>query len=351
MTRRCLPAEWHPQDAILLTWPHPASDWAGRLDAVENVYLDLVGVLSHNQDILIQIHSSLDPERLKILFERESINQARCHLIGVDGNDTWTRDHGPLTVLDDAGPRLLDFTFNGWGGKFAAVADNALNHAMAALGAFAAPLETIDWVLEGGSIESDGAGTLLTTRACLLNPNRNGRRSEAEVTERLLRWFGADRVLWLDNGALAGDDTDAHIDTLARFAPGDTLIYQGCDRPDDDHYAALTAMTAELAALRTRTGRPYHLIELPWPDAQYAEDGRRLPASYANFLITNQLVLMPAYGCRQDSLAAERLAAAFPDRRLVSLPCRELIEQGGSLHCITLQLPAGTLAEGCLDQI
>lgn len=349
-----LPAEWFPQDAILITWPHPESDWAGCLSEVENVYLDLVGAISHSQDILIQLHSSIDAERLKALFDREGINQARCHFVDVDSNDTWARDHGPLTLVAGDDRLIRNFLFNGWGGKFEAAKDNALNRAMLDAGVFrdSVGMEDVMVELEGGSIDVDGAGALLTTRRCLLNPNRQADNKDAAIVEqRLADWFGVERVFWLSNGELSGDDTDAHIDTLARFAPNGTLVYQGCDDPADEHHAGLTAMAQELAALRTAAGEPYHLIALPWPEAQYNAQGERLPATYANFLVTNQLVLVPGYGVAQDGAAAQRLAEAFPDRRVVSIDCRPLIEQGGSLHCITMQIPAGTLSERYLDQL
>lgn len=349
MSQRYLPAEWNPQDAILITWPHPDSDWADALSDAEDVYLDLLSSLSHTQDVVIQVHASIDTDRLKVMFERDGINQARCHLVLVDGDDTWARDHGPITVLENEQPLLLDFTFSGWGGKFDARNDNALNQSMADKGLFAAPMHPVDWVLEGGSIESDGQGTLLSTTACLMNPNRNGDQPRSAVETKLKTWFGVQQILWLENGALAGDDTDAHIDTLARFAPEDTLVFQGCQDETDAHFEALSAMKHELAAFTNADGKPYRLIELPWPDAQFNQDGQRLPATYANFLVANQLLLVPTYGVPQDGAALERLADAFPGHRVVGLPCRALIEQFGSLHCITMQLPKGTLSQSLLD--
>lgn len=344
-----LPPEWFPQDAILITWPHAESDWADNLADVESVYLDLIGAISHSQDVLVQLHASVDPERLKALFEKEGINQAHCQFVFVDSNDTWARDHGPLTLVQgESGRTIRNFMFNGWGGKFPAAKDDALNRAMYDQGIFRAEIgmEDIMSELEGGSIEVDDEGSLLTTERCLLNANRKADNSDRTSYEaRLEQWLGLDpeRIFWLKHGQLAGDDTDAHIDTLARFAPNGTLVYQSCDQAEDEHYADLQAMAEELRQLRTPAGEPYRLIALPWPDAQYNDAGERLAASYANFLITNQLVLMPTYGVVQDGLAIERLSEAFPERRVVGIDCRALIEQGGSLHCITMQIPVNTL--------
>jgi agmatine/peptidylarginine deiminase len=351
MSQRYLPAEWHPQDAILITWPHADSDWADVLMDAEDVYLDLLSALSHTQDVLIQVHASIDTDRLKVMFEREGINQARCHLVMIDSNDTWARDHGPITVFEGDQPQLLNFTFNGWGGKFDASKDNALNQTMANNRLFAAPMETLDWVLEGGSIEADGQGTLMTTTACLLNPNRNPESSRQDIEQRLKDWFGVKQVLWLQSGALAGDDTDAHIDTLARFAPGSTLVFQGCQDEADEHFAPLSAMKKELEAFTDTNGNAYRLLELPWPDARYSQEGHRLPATYANFLVTNQLLLVPTYGVPQDSAALELLGEAFPAHRVVAIPSRVLIGQYGRLHCITMQLPKGTLSGTLLDTL
>lgn len=350
MTDLTLPAEWHKQDAILLTWPHQDSDWREHLADVESVYLDILGQLSHSQDILIQLHPSIDFDSLSKRFEQEGINQARCHLIPLTSSDTWARDHGPITVLKNDQPCLYNFTFNGWGDKFDATLDNALNQGMVDKGVFAAPMESIEWVLEGGSIESDGAGTLMTTRQCMLNTNRNGAVMEAEVAQRLQQWFGIKRIIWLENGALEGDDTDAHIDTLARFAPGQRIVYQSCEDVEDPHHAPLQRMATELQQARSASGDAYELIALPWPDAQFNTAGDRLPATYANFLICNQVVLAPCYGVRQDESALSALSNAFPDHRIIGIDCRALIEQFGSLHCITMQLPEGTVNQRWLDR-
>jgi agmatine deiminase len=268
----------------------------------------------------------------------------RVAIYAIPSNDTWSRDFGPLTVLEDGVPVLLDFGFNGWGLKFAAGQDNQITARLQAAGAFGARERRVPGlILEGGSIESDGAGTLLTTAECLLGPNRNPQLSRQGVEAELRRWLGAERILWLENGYLAGDDTDSHIDTLARLCPNDTIAYVACDDERDEHYEALRRMEAELRAFRNRDGRPYRLLPLPWPTAKYDADGERLPATYANFLVINDAVLVPTYQDSGDAAALAAVGQAFPDRAIIGIDCLPLILQHGSLHCVTMQLPRGVL--------
>jgi agmatine deiminase len=238
----------------------------------------------------------------------------------------------------------LDFVFNGWGGKFPAELDNGVTRRLHEHGAYGdACFETIEFVLEGGAIDTDGAGTLLTTSQCLLTSTRNGGLTQRQIEEMLLSALGLDRVLWLNHGYLAGDDTDSHVDTLARFCDASTIAYVKCSNPDDEHYESLGAMEAELTALRTADGLPYRLVPLPLPTACFDEHGARLPATYANFLIINGAVLAPVYGVPEDAEALTRLTNCFPDRKIVDVPCRTLIEQHGSLHCVTMQIPKGVV--------
>jgi len=336
------PAEWYPQDAILLTWPHSESAWSTMLDRVESTYLDITSALSHYQDMVIQLHPSMDTETLLSKLTKSETNLSRCHFIKLKSNDTWTRDHGPISVLINHQPTLYNFTFNGWGSKFQSDQDNKLNRGMADAGILNT-VEDINWVLEGGSIESDGLGTLLTTTRCLLNENRNGSISKQTAEQRLSNLFGSNRVLWLSHGELDGDDTDAHIDTLARFAPSDTIIYQGCSDESDSHFESLQAMKNEIINFKDSTGAPYHLIELPWPSPKFADDGHRLPATYANFLITNKQVLVPMYQDEADHKAIEQIKTAFPDHIVIGINALPLIEEHGSLHCITMQFIKGSI--------
>lgn len=336
------PAEWEPQSAILLAWPHEGTDWADRLESVEKTYVALTAAIAAHQTALICVADEALQRRARIALERGGVRLDRVRFVQASYDDTWLRDSGPITLIGPDGFRLLDFRFTGWGGKFEAARDDRLVEQLEAAGLFRnATRQRIDFALEGGGIETDGAGTLLTTWRCL--HERHPEASRDGLTHTLAHHLHQNRVLWLDHGHLEGDDTDAHIDTLARFAAPDAIVYQGCDDPDDSHYRELQAMAAELAALRTRRGHPYRLFALPWP-RPIIDEGRRLAASYANFLIVNGAVLMPAYGDPADARAAAVMAQAFPDRKIVQVPCRPLIWQNGSLHCVTMQLPIGLLA-------
>lgn len=337
------PAEWEPQDAILLAWPHAGTDWAGRLGEVEETYIALVAAITRFQPAIICVADEDVEAYARARLASARVDMERVRFVEVAYDDTWLRDTGPVTLREGGdGFRLMDFRFTGWGGKFGAERDDRLVEGLVDQELFrSARREEVDFALEGGAIETDGAGTLLSTWRCLAE--RHPDRSREEVTGILADRLHQDRVLWLEHGYLEGDDTDAHVDTLARFAAPDAIVYQGCGDPTDSHYEELQRMAAELAALRTADGRPYRLFELPWP-RPVLDDGRRLAASYANFLVLNGAVLMPAYDDPADEAAAGVLAQAFPGREIVRVPCRPLIWQNGSLHCITMQLPAGALA-------
>ncbi|WP_251976502.1 agmatine deiminase family protein [Salinicola avicenniae] len=344
MNPRLFP-EWHPQDAIQLTWPAPDSDWAPLLERIEATFEALIVAITRYQPVLVSVFDAGLQARLEARFLALGVPAERLHLLVVESDDTWARDHGPIAIEHHGAIELLDYVFTGWGGKFAADRDNRLNRALADQGVFSAPLVTRELVLEGGAIDTDGEGTLLTTRQCLLNPNRNPTLDRDAIERRLADDLGISRVLWLEHGYLEGDDTDSHVDTLARFCDPATIAYVRCDDPDDPHYAALAAMEQELKALRREDGSPYRLVPLPWPRACHdPEDGHRLPATYANFLIINGAVLVPTYADPADWQALRALDAAFPGRDVIPIDCRAVIRQHGSLHCLTMQLPQGTLA-------
>lgn len=319
----------------MLAWPHEGTDWAPILAAAEDSYVALSrAILDHEQLLILcpdRHHQARIQSRLAAAGAR--LGAARFAIRNYD--DTWARDFGPLAVGDDRSTRLQDFRFNGWGGKYQSDADDRLNGTLA----WRRPLDQHRLVLEGGSVDTDGRGTLLTTRACLLNPNRNPDLDQPRIERRLRDALGIRDFVWLDHGALAGDDTDAHVDTLARFCDADTLAYVQCRDPRDSHYPGLRAMEEQLR--REAAARHWRLLPLPLPPACFSAEGERLPATYANFLIINGAVLVPVYGVASDRLALDILAKAFPGRRTVAVNCRALIEQHGSLHCATMQLPQG----------
>ena len=342
MTAFRLPAEWEPQAGVLLAWPHAQTDWAPRLAQVEATYVALAAAIARFEPVVVCVADAPLQNRVTNLLLAAGVDPARLRCVQIEYDDTWLRDSGPITLRSEDGFLLLDFRFTGWGGKFAASRDDRLVEGLAAREVFRnADHRRVDWALEGGAIESDGAGTILTTWRCL--HQRHPEMSREQMTRLLSEKLGAERVLWLEHGYLQGDDTDAHIDTLARFAQDDGIVFQACDDPADAHFVELAAMRDELAALRTAAGNPYRLYALPW-SGPIIDDGRRLAASYANYLIVDDAVLMPAYDDTADTQAAKVIAAAHPGREVIGLPCRSLIWQNGSLHCLTMQLPQGVLA-------
>jgi agmatine/peptidylarginine deiminase len=314
---------------VQLTWPHEATDWAPILADITAVYEEMAREISKREGLLI-----VAPEGTHLP------SPLTHHLTPITSNDTWARDHGFITVEElspithQPSPILLDFCFNGWGEKFEATLDNQINRHLYEQGLVKGTYEDhLDFVLEGGSIESDGKGTIFTTSCCLMAPHRNQPLSRQEIEERLKTYLGAERIVWLEHGSLMGDDTDGHIDTLVRICPDDTLLYTGGDEDHPD----LALMEQELQALRTLDGKPYRLLKLPLPRPVY-DEGERLPATYANYLVINGAVLVPTYN--QPDLDAEALRTigeAFPDREIVGIDCRAVIKQHGSLHCCTMQ--------------
>ena len=279
--------------------------------------------------------------------EGKDLSHLNAQQLILNSNDTWARDHGFITLTDDKGHlRLLDFRFNGWGEKFPAELDNALNRQLYDNGVLEGEyVDCLDFVLEGGSIESDGKGTVFTTTGCLTAPHRNEPMTQKEIEERLKHDLHAERILWIDHGQLTGDDTDGHIDTLVRICPNDTLLYIGCDDPEDEQYEELRLMEEQLKTFRTLEGKPYHLLKLPRPRPIY-DGADRLPATYANFLVINDAVLCPTYAQPDlDVEALRRIGKAFPNREIIGIDCRPVIRQHGSLHCCTMQFPCGLRPE------
>ena len=301
-------AEWEPQRGVQLTWPHKDTDWVPILPEITAVYEEMAREISKRESLII--------------------------VDDIPHNDTWARDHGFITVEEDGQLILLDFQFNGWGEKFPADLDNQINKHLYDKGLVKGVYEDhLDFVLEGGSIESDGKGTIFTTACCLLAPHRNQPLTAQQIEDRLKEYLGAERIVWLHHGSLIGDDTDGHIDTLVRICPDDTLLYTGGDEAHPDLYE----MEHELQTLRTIEGQPYRLLKLPLPRPIY-DEGDRLPATYANYLVINGAVLVPTYNQPDlDQEAMHVIQQAFPDREIVGIDCRAVIKQHGSLHCCTMQ--------------
>lgn len=338
------PAEWFPQSAVQLTWPHEDTDWAPILEQVNDCYISMAVAIAEREPLIVV---TPHPEKLNAILQERIPTRllSNIRVYEIPSDDTWARDHGFLTLLTPDGPCLMDFCFNGWGKKFGAEKDNRINGCLWQKEIFRGTYQShLDFVLEGGSIESDGRGTLMTTRHCLMAPNRNQPMTREQIEEYLLRAFHARKVLWLEHGYLAGDDTDSHIDTLARFCPDDTIAYVRCTDRDDEHYEQLALMEEDLKHFRTPEDKPYRMIPLPMAAPAYGPEGERLPATYANFLIMNRAVLMPTYGTPdKDQEARRQLQKAFPRHEIVEVDCRTLIRQHGSLHCCTMQFPVGAL--------
>jgi len=336
MTR--FPAEWEKQSAVLIAWPHKTGDFSNRLESVEQTYSVISDTITQYQKLIIVCRDDIHQQHIQTLIS----NHDHIDFIHATVNDIWVRDTVFLSVERDGEISHLNFLFNGWGEKYQHQNDNALNHKLLNAKPFKGKAhKDIDFILEGGSVESDGIDTILTTKQCLLNPNRNKGLTQQEIEQQLLQHLGAKRVFWLDQENLSGDDTDAHIDTLARFCSANTIAYTSCDDAEDLHYTSLKYMERQLQDLRTHADEPYHLVPLPLPKPIYDEEGQQLPANYSNFLIINHAVMVPVYGDPMDDCALQRLADCFPQHEIIPIPCRPLVHQYGSLHCMTMQFPEG----------
>ena len=333
---KVFPAEWAPQQFVQLTWPHYDTDWAYILEEVQACFVNIAREIAKRQRLLI-VAPDVEDVRRQIAGE---VNMDNVTLVELPSNDTWARDHGGITIFEDGKPVVLDFQFNGWGLKFPSDKDNLITERLHRGGHLFGELRNCrNFVFEGGSIESDGEGTLLTTSECLLSPNRNATMTREEIEAYLLDTFGAKQLLWLDYGYLAGDDTDSHIDTLARLCPNDTILYVKCEDESDEHYEALRCMEEQLKTFRTLAGNPYRLIALPMARPAF-EDDERIPATYANYLVINGAVLVPTYATDLDAVALAQVQKAFPQHEIVGIDCQALIRQHGSLHCVTMQYPS-----------
>lgn len=337
------PAEWHRQSCVQLTWPHADTDWQPYLDEIQETFVQIAKAVAQYERLIIAARNTDD---VRSLLE-ESLTAEEMQRVSIyecDNDDTWARDHAFITLVGtekDVPCRLLDFRFNGWGEKFDAGKDNTINRTLYNKGVFhgCERIDCDDFVLEGGSVESDGQGTVLTTSVCLMAPNRNQPMTQDEVEAVLKERLCARKIVWLDHGQLIGDDTDGHIDTIARFCPGNTVLYVGCDDDADPQYTDLKSLEKQLREATNADGIPFRLLRLPMPDAIHF-DGERLPATYANFLILNGAVIVPTYDQPDnDALALSLVAEAFPGYDIIGIDSRIIIRQHGSIHCLTMQYP------------
>ena len=333
--KRRLPAEWERQSFIQFTFPHKNSDWVNNYEKNIACFVNIIEKVAEFNPVIVGCKNI---KSTQILFRNHT--KFSIHFMKVASNDSWTRDHGAITILEGDQPKLLDFTFNGWGSKFESALDNKITFELSDTLFKALPIASKNFILEGGSIESDGRGVLLTTTQCLLSATRNSDMTQSQIEYFLMQELGLKKILWLNHGALIGDDTDAHIDTLARFCAVDTIAYVKCKDSKDVHYHTLKRMEDELMTFKDLSDKKYKLVELPMPNACYDQQGNRLPATYANFLLVNDGVLVPTYGVRQDQEALNSIQNIFPKRKVIGVDCLPLIQQNGSLHCISMQYPS-----------
>ena len=329
-------AEWEPQSAIMIAWPHDKTDWAYMLDEVEQCYINVANTILKYENLIILTNR---PEHVDSLITKS--DKHKVVYLDITTNDTWCRDFGAISIMEGENTAVCNYKFNAWGNKFNWELDNQVTSKMHQIGTFQCKMiDCSDFILEGGSIETDGNGTLLVTSQCLLTPTRNPHMGKQEIEAYLCDTLGVNKVLWLDYGAFIGDDTDSHIDTLARIAPNNSIVYAGCEDTEDGHYSELKRMEEQLQTFTNVNNDKFNLYKLPFPQAIYDEEGERLPATYANYLIVNGAVLVPTYNQPEnDKKAIHILQPVFPTPAIVGIDCNALIKQHGSLHCITMQFP------------
>lgn len=334
------PAEWHPHVATWLSWPHTDASWtAERLEQMMPAYLNFIKAISESEQVCINAHNDLVIQQAKLRLLMAGANMDKITFLPFQTNDSWCRDHGPAFLINPAKKErmIVNWGYNAWGGKYPPFdKDDLIPTAIA-------HYRHLDYVtpgiiMEGGSVEFNGAGTVLTSRACLLNKNRNPNLSQAQIERYLCNYYGVQQVLWVEDG-IVGDDTDGHIDDTVRFVNEDTVIAAIEHNPNDANYAPLQDIHHELRQMRLLNGKQLTIVELPMPNPVYS-NGQRLPASYANFLITNGSVIVPTFRCANDQPALNLIGQCFPTRKIVGIDSTEIVWGLGSFHCLSQQEPA-----------
>ena len=333
-----MPAEWEPHAATWLAWPHKSASWPGKLERIPPIWVEMVRALVVGETVNILVNESAPAAEVRSCLKRAGVPLQRVQLHDVPTDDAWIRDHGPMFVTGPAGAlAIVDWKYNAWGGKYPPWdQDDHVPRAIAQRLAVEAYSPGI--VMEGGSIDVDGRGTLLTTEACLLNPNRNPELGREEIEQHLCDYLGVRRVLWLGDG-IAGDDTDGHVDDLTRFVAPGVVVTVLEDDPEEVNFAPLQENYRRLQALRDAGGRALRIVPLLMPEPIFYEDAR-LPASYANFYIGNAAVLVPIFGSPRDAGALATLRMLFPGRAVVGINAVDLVWGLGAFHCVTQQQPA-----------
>jgi agmatine deiminase len=334
------PAEWHPHVATWLSWPHTEASWSReRLELMMPAYLDFIKAISESEQVCINAHNDIVMQQARMRLLMAGANMERITLLPHPTNDSWCRDHGPAFLInpDKKERMIVNWGYNAWGGKYPPYdRDDLIPTAIAHYRKLRYVTPGI--VMEGGSVEFNGAGTVLTSRACLLNKNRNPHLTQTQIETYLCEYYGVQQVLWVEDG-IVGDDTDGHIDDTVRFVNEDTVIAAIETNPNDANYAPLQEIHHELRQMRLLSGKPLNIVELPMPDP-VVSDGLRLPASYANFLITNQSVIVPTFRCANDQRALDLIGSCFPTRQIVGIDSTDIVWGLGSFHCLSQQEPS-----------
>jgi agmatine deiminase len=335
-----MPAEWEPHEATWLSWPHNPETWPGNFEPVPAIFADIVAALREHEEVRILAGTEELEASARDALRARGCPESNVRFFRIPTNDAWMRDHGPIFVVHpERGVAITDWKYNAWGGKYPPYdlddrVPSRINETLRL------PIFGPGIVLEGGSIDVNGRGTLLTTESCLLNPNRNPGLTKREIEERLAEFLGVRNILWLGDG-IAGDDTDGHVDDLSRFVGPTTVVTAVEEDPADENFRALRDNLERLRAMKDEAGRPLEVIPLPMPPAIHYEH-RRLPASYANFYVGNGAVLVPVFRHPRDEIACSNLARVFPARRIVPIQSTDLVWGLGAIHCVTQQQPAGS---------